>query len=36
MIPTSPFGRTRHISTHVLFGAAALFRVTQDADQIWG
>jgi aryl-alcohol dehydrogenase-like predicted oxidoreductase len=30
MIPTSPFGRTGHDSTRVIFGAAALSRVTQD------
>ncbi|HEX5087529.1 MAG TPA: aldo/keto reductase, partial [Nocardioides sp.] len=28
-IPTSPFGRTGHESTRVLFGAAALGNVTQ-------
>jgi aryl-alcohol dehydrogenase-like predicted oxidoreductase len=34
MIPTLPFGRTGHISTRVLFGAAALSRVTQaEADK---
>jgi predicted aldo/keto reductase-like oxidoreductase len=34
MIPTLPFGRTGHISTRVLFGAAALSRVTQaEADR---
>jgi aryl-alcohol dehydrogenase-like predicted oxidoreductase len=34
MIPTSPFGRTGHDSTRVIFGAAALSDVTQDeADQ---
>jgi aryl-alcohol dehydrogenase-like predicted oxidoreductase len=34
MIDTMPFGRTGHISTRVLFGAAALGHVTQDkADQ---
>ena len=34
MIPTLPFGRTGHISTRVLFGAAALGRVTQaEADK---
>lgn len=30
MIPTYPFGRTGHESTRVIFGAAALSRVTQD------
>ncbi len=30
MIPTQPFGRTGHDSTRVIFGAAALSRVTQD------
>ena len=29
MIPTQPFGRTGHISTRTLFGAAALGNVTQ-------
>jgi len=29
-IPTLPFGRTGHASTRILFGAAALSRVTQD------
>jgi aryl-alcohol dehydrogenase-like predicted oxidoreductase len=29
MIPSSPFGRTGHISTRVIFGAAALGSVTQ-------
>ena len=34
MIPTLPFGRTEHISTRVLFGAASLSRVTQaEADK---
>ena len=34
MIPSLPFGRTGHISTRVLFGAAALSRVTQtEADK---
>ena len=34
MIPILPFGRTGHISTRVLFGAAALSRVTQaEADK---
>ena len=34
MIPKQPFGRTGHMSTRVLFGAAALSRVTQEeADQ---
>src|SRR3712207_6824913 len=34
MIPTSPFGRTGHDSTRVIFGAAALSAVTQEeADQ---
>jgi aryl-alcohol dehydrogenase-like predicted oxidoreductase len=30
MIPKAPFGRTGHISTRVIFGAAALGRVTQE------
>ena len=30
MIPTTPFGRTGHESTRVIFGAAALSAVTQD------
>ncbi len=30
MIPKHPFGRTGHMSTRTLFGAAALSRVTQD------
>ena len=30
MIPTQPFGRTGHDSTRIIFGAAALSRVTQD------
>ena len=30
MIPTSPFGRTGHRSTRLLFGAADLWRSTQD------
>jgi aryl-alcohol dehydrogenase-like predicted oxidoreductase len=30
MIPTQPFGRTGHESTRIIFGAAALSRVTQD------
>ena len=30
MLPQSPFGRTGHISTRTLFGAAALGGVTQD------
>lgn len=30
MIPTSPFGRTGHLSTRTLFGAAAFYDVTQD------
>lgn len=30
MIPTYPFGRTGHESARVIFGAAALSRVTQD------
>jgi aryl-alcohol dehydrogenase-like predicted oxidoreductase len=30
-IPSLPFGRTGHRSTRVIFGAAALSRVTQDA-----
>ena len=29
-IPTLPFGRTGHLSTRVIFGAASLSRVTQD------
>ncbi len=29
MIPKLPFGRTGHLSTRTLFGAAALGRVTQ-------
>src|SRR3954453_23470360 len=29
-IPTMPFGRTGHQSTRIIFGAAALGRVTQD------
>ncbi len=29
-IPTLPFGRTGHLSTRIIFGAAALSRVTQD------
>lgn len=34
MIPTSPFGRTGHMSTRVIFGAAALWRVSQaEADR---
>ena len=34
MIPTQPFGRTGHTSTRIIFGAAALGRVTQgEADQ---
>ena len=34
MIATEPFGRTGHISTRALFGAAALSRVTQaEADR---
>ena len=34
MIETRPFGRTGHMSTVTLFGAAALSRVTQaEADQ---
>jgi aryl-alcohol dehydrogenase-like predicted oxidoreductase len=33
-IPTHPFGRTGHISTRTIFGAASLSRVTQaEADQ---
>lgn len=33
-IPTHPFGRTSHISTRTIFGAAALSRVSQaEADQ---
>ncbi len=31
MIPKLPFGKTGHDSTRVIFGAAALFRVDQDA-----
>lgn len=30
MIPTHPFGRTNHLSTRTLFGAAAFSRVTQE------
>jgi aryl-alcohol dehydrogenase-like predicted oxidoreductase len=30
MIPKAPFGRTGHMSTRIIFGAAALGRVTQD------
>ena len=30
MIPTLPFGRTGHVSTRILFGAAALSSVSQD------
>src|SRR5664279_732758 len=30
MIPTLTFGRTGHVSTRTIFGAAALGRVTQD------
>ena len=30
MIPTMPFGRTGHLSTRTIFGAAALSRVSQD------
>ena len=30
MIPSIPFGRTGHVSTRVLFGAAAFSEVTQD------
>ncbi|MFP5281867.1 MAG: aldo/keto reductase [Actinomycetes bacterium] len=34
MLPTAPFGRTGHLSTRIIFGAAALSAVTQDeADQ---
>lgn len=34
MIPTMPFGRTGHVSTRILFGAAALGGVTQqEADE---
>jgi aryl-alcohol dehydrogenase-like predicted oxidoreductase len=34
MIPTLPYGRTGHISTRLLFGAAAFINVTQkEADQ---
>ncbi len=34
MIPTQPFGRTGHMSTRTIFGAAALGEVTQaEADQ---
>lgn len=34
MIPTMPFGRTGHVSTRILFGAAALGEVTQaEADR---
>ena len=31
MIPKMPFGRTAHDSTRIIFGAAALFAVDQDA-----
>ena len=35
MIPTQPFGRTGHMSTRTIFGAAAFSRVTQEeADHI--
>ena len=35
MIPTQPFGRTGHASSRVIFGAAALMRVTQaEADRV--
>ena len=35
MIPTHPFGRTGHMSTRTIFGAAAFSRVTQEeADHI--
>jgi len=30
MIPKAPFGRTGHMSTRIIFGAAALGRVTQE------
>ena len=30
MIPTHPFGRTGHMSTRTIFGAAAFSRVTQE------
>jgi hypothetical protein len=34
MIPQAPFGRTGHMSTRVIFGAAALGSVTQaEADR---
>jgi aryl-alcohol dehydrogenase-like predicted oxidoreductase len=34
MIPTQPFGRTGHVSTRIIFGAAALSNVTQaEADR---
>jgi aryl-alcohol dehydrogenase-like predicted oxidoreductase len=34
MIPTSPFGRTAHASTRIIFGAAALWQVSQaEADR---
>ncbi|RME76949.1 MAG: aldo/keto reductase [Chloroflexi bacterium] len=34
MIPKAPFGRTGHLSTRVIFGAAAFWRVTQaEADR---
>ncbi|MDQ4078024.1 MAG: aldo/keto reductase, partial [Chloroflexota bacterium] len=34
MIPKAPFGRTGHLSTRTLFGAAAFSEVTQEeADQ---
>ena len=31
MIPRQPFGDTGHESTRIIFGAAALYDVTQDA-----
>ena len=31
MIPKQPFGKTGHDSSRVIFGAAALFAVDQDA-----
>jgi aryl-alcohol dehydrogenase-like predicted oxidoreductase len=30
MLPTAPFGRTGHISTRVIFGAAALGGMSQE------
>ena len=37
MIPMRPFGRTGHQSTRLIFGAAALSRMTQErADRVLG